>query len=184
MTATYMPLVGGANIIEVRDSGGTACDLAQIAGVDAEGRAGSLKTTFLFAMFGAVEAATSLNSLFDTIGGFSLFAPYSAPVPTAPGFDYSSVIPVCNATLVSANFEPAGRAWPATLDAYLSVANLNAPGTIYQLQVVPISTNPTSPPSQYGEYRFSIRGGVPDPNDPILSPLVLVEVDFSHSVGN
>jgi hypothetical protein len=182
-----MPLVGGANIQEVRDAGGTACDLAQISGVDAEGRAGSLRTTFLFALFGAVEAVTSLNSLFDTIGGFSLYAPYSHPVPSNPAatdFDYSALIPVCRASLIAANFQPVARAWPASMDAYLSVANLNAPGQVYQLQVVPISVNPTVPTTQYGEYNFSIRGGIPDTDNPILSPLILVEVDFSHSVGN
>jgi hypothetical protein len=55
---------------------------------------------------------------------------------------------------------------------------------VYQVQVVPISVNPTDPATQYGLYNFSIRAGVPDVDTPIVSPLVLVEVDFSHSVPN
>lgn len=182
-----MPLVGGSNIIEVRDAGGSAMDLAQISGVDSEGRAGSLKTSFLVALFGAIEATSELSSLWTDLASFDIYGPYSHPVPNVPaaaGFDYSSILPIARATLICSGFQVASPAWPVSITSFLANTAI-PPGQTYQLQ--PTLTGVTAPaanPQQYGTYTFTLRGGVPDVDLPIGSPLILVEVDFSHSVGN
>ena len=188
MAATYMPLVGGSNIIEVRDSGGTACELAEISGVDSEGRAGSLKTSFLVALAGAVEATTSISALWETLGSFDIYAPFSHPVPSslaATNFDYSSILPVTRASLVCASFVPTGDEWPASLSALL-LAMAPEPGQVYQLKATLTGLGvPAANPLQYGSYTFRLSGGVADDAiAPIANPLILIEVDFSHSIAN
>lgn len=186
MAASFMPLVGGSNIIEVRDPGGSAMAPAQISGVVAEGRAGTLKTSFLVALFGSVEAAASIDSLWGILGSFDIYGPYSHPVPANPGaagFDYSSILPIARASLVCANFEPVGAAWPATLSDFLAAGSI--PGQTYQLEpTLTAVAAPAANPQQYGKYTFTLNGGIPDPDNVIPSPLILIEVDFSHSVGN
>lgn len=187
MSASYMPLVGGANIIEVRDTTPAPMLLATLSGVPAVGRPGSLKTSFLVSLFGAVEGVTEIGTLFGELATFDIYGPYSQPVPTVPsatGFDYSTILPIARASLICAGFQPVAPAWPVALSNFIAASQI-PPGQSYQLQ--PSLTGVTAPaanPQQYGTYTFTLRGGIPDILTPIGSPLILVEIDFSHSVGN
>jgi hypothetical protein len=187
MAASFMPLVGGSNLIEVRDSGGSPMVVAQLSGVEAEGRAGSLKTSFLVSLFGAIEATTEIGTLWGNLASFDIYGPYSHPVPNSPaaaGFDYSSILPITHASLICADFAPVAPAWPVAISSFIT-ATAPVPIQTYQLQATLTGvTAPAANPQQYGTYSFTLRGGVPDDENPILSPLILVEVDFSHSVGN
>lgn len=188
MPATFMPLVGGENIIQVRDADSTLMLPAQISGVTAEGRAGSLKTSFLVALSGASEFS-GITTSFQNLGDFTLYGPYSHPVPANPGavnFDYSSIIPVCRGAVIADGFVPTGDEWPTSLTAYLAAtgALLNMPSQVSQIQVIPLSVNPVAASSQYGSYTFALRGGIVDTEGSLLTPLILVEVDFSHSIAN
>lgn len=182
-----MPLVGGSNIIEVRDTTPFPMLLAQLSGVPATGRAGSLKTSFLVSLFGAVEGVTEIGALWGDLCTFDIYGPYSHPVPSNPaavGFDYSEILPIARASLVCAGFQPVAPAWPVSITSFLANTVI-PPGQTYQLE--PTLTGVTAPaanPQQYGTYTFTLRGGIPDIVTPISNPLILIEVDFSHSVGN
>jgi hypothetical protein len=179
-TGTYLPLIGGENLVSVLDGADAAMLQAQIVpGTPANGRAGNVKTSLLLALSGASPA--NLTTTNADLASLTIVAPPSAPVPAlGAGGDYSLILPSLRASVLSDAFAPTGVLWPNGLTAFFAGCSPIANTSSLYLNLTAAAVPST--PYPYGTYTFSLQGLANTAS--ILLPLILIEIDFGASASN
>jgi hypothetical protein len=176
---SYIPLIGGDNIVSVKDSGAIDMAVGTLSGVAPSGRAGSLKTSLLVALD---EAATGEVPLTTAALLFSItVACPQGFVPATGAFDYTEVLPEVAADCVCGSFAVPAGVWPASF-ATLITAEAAFPANLVSIvgrltgMAVPTTAHP------YGTLTYAFTGAATVAA--VSAPLLSVSINFGASATN
>jgi len=184
MAGSYLPLVGGNNIVSISDSAvvPVAFAPATINGVQAQGRAGSLKTSLLVALNGSFKpdlplvAGSLLTLTLACPPGF--LAPASAGLV---GYDYSELLVNASGSLIGTGFVAAAGAWPDNFTLFATGSHL-LPTNVSQLTLSAFAVAAPSADYQYGTITYLIGGQ--SSTAPAADALLSLSFDFGASITN
>lgn len=183
MAGSYIPLIGGGNLVSIVDTAAAAIAPGTVNGTVVAGRPGTQRTRLLVALDNAATPdvpATTAAALFTMV----LNCPpgFSTPASNGTdGFDYSQILPSVRAECIAENFTVTGAAWPVDVTALLAELVEFPPNTTSIVgRITAMGAPSTSAP--YGTMTVIFTGAATVAS--VTDALILVDIDFGSSAAN